>query len=230
MDFLAATADALDFGSLPSLSGLNEITISFWMDIAGATATHYILSALDALTGFRVVYNEAANKLTFSNNGFSNSGRWYITADISVALIHVVIIIRLAQMIAPIIYVGASPQALTTDQAPSGDYYSPADGLSFILGATRDTTGAYVSNFTGQLKDVRLYNRILSQAEVTMLYNGGTPDTTLVPDGLIFQGPCVRTVELTDYVGVTLTTDLKVLDNAYGLVGDPAGSPVGRAF
>jgi hypothetical protein len=47
---------------------------------------------------------------------------------------------------------------------------------------------------------------------------------------MIFQGPVVRTGELTKYVGATLTADLPVLDNVYGYVGAINGSPTGAAF
>ena len=75
---------------------------------------------------------------------------------------------------------------------------------------------------------MRVYNRILSAAEVTTLYNGGTPDMDLVTDGLQFQAFVVPTFRLTDFVDATLTSDMKVRDRIYGVVGTPHGSPIGR--
>jgi hypothetical protein len=74
-----------------------------------------------------------------------------------------------------------------------------------------------------------MYGRALTSVEATTLYNSGVQDDALVTDGLIFQGPCVRTKDYPLYEDETLTESLKVLDNVYGMVGTPHGSPIGRA-
>ena len=53
----------------------------------------------------------------------------------------------------------------------AGNPTSIPDGTApLTIGAARNTSTAYV--FNGFLSDVRIYNRILSQAEITMLYEG----------------------------------------------------------
>ena len=73
----------------------------------------------------------------------------------------------------PVIYIDGSSVAVTEDTAPAGSLQSEYGG----------------ETMEGKVKDVRIYNRILSSDEVTALYNAGTPDESLVTDGLVFQGP-----------------------------------------
>ena len=100
-------------------------------------------------------------------------------------------------------------------------------GILFV-GNQYDSVNKYKGTFQGKMKDVRIYKRVLSAAEVTTLYNGGTPDMDLVTDGLQFQAFVVPTFRLTDFVDTTLTSDMKVRDRIYGVVGTPHGSPIGR--
>ena len=77
------------------------------------------------------------------------------------------------------------------------------------------------------MKDVRIYKRVLSAAEVTTLYNSGTPNMDLVTNGLVFQAFVVPTFRLNNYIDTTLTSDMKVRDRIHGVVGTPNGSPIG---
>lgn len=129
----------------------------------------------------------------------------------------------------PVIYVNGSSVTVNEDTTPVGTSVNNQSATFFIGNTIDPTTGNYAFSFDGKIFDPRVYNRILSAAEVTTLYNGGTPDVTLVTDGLVFQGFNVRTGDLASYTDQTLTSSLKVRDNIFGAIGTPAGTPIGRA-
>jgi hypothetical protein len=76
-----------------------------------------------------------------------------------------------------------------------------------------------------------MYNRILSAAEVTTLYNAGVPDVSRETDGLVFQGLSVYADQgdADSLAGTTLTTDDRLVENILRAVGIPNGSPIIRA-
>jgi hypothetical protein len=128
----------------------------------------------------------------------------------------------------PALYINATAQTLNTVQTPAGTLNSEL-GTHVVIGNAKTATEDYTYPFAGKIYDPRIYNRIITAAEVTTLYNGGTPDSSLVTDGLVLQGFCVRTDKLTDYTDVELDRDSRVLENAYKAVGFVHGSPIARA-
>ena len=117
---------------------------------------------------------------------------------------------------------------MTETNTPVGAREDEA-GLEFVIGNTHSSASDYDTSFDGKIADPRIYGRITPQSEVTTLYNGGTPDETLLTDGLRFQGFAVRDEDLADFVDQTLTTSQKVFDNVFKVVGSIHGTPVGRA-
>jgi len=104
--------------------------------------------------------------------------------------------------------------------APAGSKRSTV-GVEFVIG--KYFVGSAGNSFDGTIKDVRVWNRVLTNAEIATIYGGGDID-----DGLLFQGPVVRTAELPYFEDLTLTTSDKLLDNVYGRVGTPHGSVITR--
>jgi hypothetical protein len=134
----------------------------------------------------------------------------------------------------PIFYINGSSVAVTELITPTGTMLEGVNSL--LLGNYTYPDHEFQQAFWGKMKDVRIYNRVLTAAEVTTLYNSGTVDNTMVTDGLVFQGLNVRTSEYADYVDEVLTIGQKLIDNINGAVGTPnydeiAGdaAPIGRA-
>ena len=232
VEFHVATNEAINFGELPLLDSLSFFGFSFWM-YSDQLGGGYIASYENGWTGWNISFDTSGHAITLNHyqwNGGSVSFNVACTINQS-TLTHVIITGNMAgmSMLSAFINsvskgVGASPSL------PSGDYL-PITGNNFVLGNVLYSAGIYVQPFCGYIKDFRAYNRILIPADATTLYNGGTPSATVGPlDHLIFQGPCVRMKELANYVGHTLTVDLPVLDNVFGVVGVPNGSPAGIAF
>jgi hypothetical protein len=68
-----------------------------------------------------------------------------------------------------------------------------AAGKKFFMGACPDTTGtvayqdAYLTHWNGLLDDIGIWNRALTQQEITALYNGGSTGIDEMADGISFS-------------------------------------------
>jgi hypothetical protein len=121
---------------------------------------------------------------------------------------------------APLIYVDGVSLVVTEDTAPPGQN-SPENDSRFKIG------NSTLDGFDGIIADVRVYNRVITPTEAAQIHSDGY-GVNGVKNGLVFQGPAVRTKDLTLYTDLTLTSAYKVLDTIYGYVGSPIGSPVSR--
>jgi len=65
--------------------------------------------------------------------------------------------------------------------APTGPYV-PQSSTEFIIG---DRKGSSFSSWRGELDDIRVYNRVLSQSEAQSIYFEGLRPSQIVPSGLI---------------------------------------------
>jgi hypothetical protein len=102
-------------------------------------------------------------------------------------------------------------------------------GAEFFIGNINIPAVQYGYPFPGIIDNTQVYDRILSQADVNLLYNSGVRDSDITTNGLLFHGVGVNTSELATYVDQTLTSTMTVLDRITGAIGTPHGSPIGRA-
>jgi hypothetical protein len=128
----------------------------------------------------------------------------------------------------PVMYINGVLQTLNETDTPAGTLNSEL-GTHVVIGNIKTVTQDYTFPFAGKIFDPRIYDRIITAAEALTLYNGGTPDPSLVTDGLVFQPFVVRTDRLSEFVDVELDADTKVFENAYRSVGFVHGSPIARA-
>jgi len=113
----------------------------------------------------------------------------------------------------PIIYIDGSAVVTTEVVTPTG---SPADET--------DSPSRIGYSFDGKISDIRVFNRILSAAEIASEY--ATPGT--VTSGLIFKAFSVWTFALSEYDNLTMSPSNKVFDTVAGHIGTPAGSPISQ--
>ncbi len=124
----------------------------------------------------------------------------------------------------PIFYLnGISVSVTEIPPAPSGTAVAETSNIDIGYDASYSP-----STFNGKLKDMRIYNRILTQAEVTILATSSNINKHVVQDGLVFWCPCAGTAGVTTFEGLTLTSSHKILDIIGSNQGTPAGSPIGR--
>ena len=126
----------------------------------------------------------------------------------------------------PVIYINGVSVNVNESSAPIGAIDTD-EVLQFVIGNIANSGLDYP--FGGQIADVRIYDRILTAAEIAAIHFGSLGDVNESP-GLMFQAPCVRTSELAQYVSAVLTAENKLIDNIRGEIGTPIGVPVGRAL
>jgi len=226
-----SATDSVTFGSVPHIANLSSRTFSAWVyPETYSSGSGDMIFALSNTSGGNVLIYLTSSKLLFLQSFTINGAAWVTPENIPTlnTWTHIAITYNNSSVSNdPIIYVNGSAVTITEITAPSGTV-KPENGVILDIGNWSTSLTPYSRSFNGKIKDVRVYNRILSAAEVTTLYNGGTPDMDLVTDGLQFQAFVVPTFRLTDFVDATLTSDMKVRDRIYGVVGTPHGSPIGR--
>ncbi len=231
----------VNYGYMPQLRKIEQKTISVRI-YCTLLASHAVILAQYSTTAGSELLSEAdvTGKPVFAQSFTGGSGQWRTTNDEMSARLNqwVAITVTFDASSAsndPIIYINGSSVAVTEIATPSGAM-SDDTGNELTLGNENYPGVGYAYNFVGKMKDVRIYDRVLTAAEVTTLYNSGTVNNALVTDGLVFQGPNVRTSEYADYVDEVLTIDQKLIDNIYSAVGTPnydsiagTAAPIGRA-
>jgi len=213
------TSTPVDFGYLPQASDIVEKTYSAWIypDAVGG-----VNSAL-----FGSWSNDGASSLVYKNDkslelyqkGTTGPGIWVTAAD-SVPLgawIHVAAT-RDSSVAAnlPILYINGVSFAVTETSAQIGATVSEK-GSRFIMGENNVMDRPYM----GKMKDVRVYNRILTAAEIASLAAG-----TDITDGLVFHGPCLRPADATIWDGVQAVPPITFIDDVNFAIGDPGGVKV----
>lgn len=224
-----SSVDALNFGVIPAISNTNTTTIAMWVYANTFATTHsdylFVIQTFPRSLSL-VLYDD---RVTFGHN-FSGGGYAWRTATNPFAAgswHHIVITYdRSSNANDPLAYIDGASATLTEVNTGSGTPQS-VEGGDLILGNAKNPTN-YEFAFDGKIFDARVYNRILTSAEVTTLYNAGTPDTSLVTDGLVFQGPATY-ADRPLAAGTVLASTDRLVENIIRAVGIPNGSPTIRA-
>jgi hypothetical protein len=215
----SGTSDRIDFGSMPHINGQDKITASAWVYVEPA-ATSEVLFIWDGMTlGISPV-----SKYIWWYQLHQTTVATYQTPNNSVttgAWSHFVYQRDSSNPATPaVLYINGVSQTITTSSSPSGSVVH--DGNLLWIG------GAYNgSPFYGKVFDPRIYNRILTAAEVLTLSNAGVSDHTLVTDGLVFQGFATY-ADRPLTAGTVLTSTDRLVENIIRAVGVPNGSPTIR--
>jgi hypothetical protein len=219
--------EAIDYGYLPQVVQTADRSYAAWVyDDGGSYGTNgnAILSGPFADGGGIYIEVSSNHRVVVYTNKFASApGQWNSPTNSLPAegWYHVVVTFDTDDTAAnPVIYINGVSQSITESLTPSGTLNSEY-GARVVIGNWKTDTHEYTATWHGELKDVRIYNRILSAAEVTTLYNAGTPDSSLVTDGLVFQGPCVTNQEnSTDWDTVITGSYFKFLENIFQAVGE----------
>lgn len=227
-------ANGVDFGYVPRVLKPRARTFSIWFnttDVNGSSGGMFF-STKTAAGGFHVAMRSTNNIFLETMSWDGGTGSWY-TADntYTANAWHLLTVPYDTTLVTndPVVYIDGVAKSLTEFATPSGAYVEEVS--NFVLGNTNRIDDFWGSGFKGTLFDMRVYNRILSAAEVTALYtegrHAGTPTLT---DGLVFQAFGCDTSRLTEYINQTLISSTPIIDNVSGIVGAPHGSPTGRAL
>lgn len=222
-----ASGDGVNYGYLPHAANLTQKSYSAWILGKGNNGgENVIMGNYVSLGGGNI-----GNKFSVTNSGYltyldggatsGDYGQWRNqTIDCTLGLHHVVVtrdVSSIANL--PNFYIDGVLVPLTTIQSQASTYTE--SGLVFTCGNESD----WNAPFAQILRDARLYNRILSPAEITTLYTEGIGGLS-VADGLVFQGPTVRTNDISSYAGATINYESKLLENIHNTVGTPHAAPI----
>jgi hypothetical protein len=219
---------ALDFGILPHLANLPEFSYSCWVRRSAADSYAALISrSVDTGAGRRgnetyLVWDD----FFFKSYKTPTDGNWtaFSAAPSLDVWYHLVITYdNGGSTAAPRVYSNGTELAVTTTLAPAGasDDDSDCPVILFNVSPAPGTTEYYIDYIHGvAMKDVRIYNRILTPAEVSTL--AAAEDGYLnVQEGLLFNGIFAPTGNIEDYVGATLENEDLVVETVHSAAGTP---------
>lgn len=227
--------DAIDYQYLPHLADLPERSISAWINVDTMAAIGVICGMYSDDSGFIFYTSSSNNHLRLAVKYATNQVIWATPNNSLTAntLIHVVMTRpRTTYDVLPIMYINGSAVTVSDISAvtPAGLPNSEL-GNHFIIGNAKTATVDYIWGLDGDIFNVKVFDRILTAAEVLEEYNAGAPDHTLVTDGVLFQGPAVYADQGDDasLAGTVLSSTDRLVENALRAVGIPNDTPVIRA-
>jgi hypothetical protein len=225
------TDQSISYAQNAVCADLVNISVSTWVyiDTLDSVARRVVSKGLYSSSGWELdVQDYAAGSRAkalewwYGFSGVGGQAGWKSVNSLTTGLHFLVVTYNNSSTAnAPIMYVDGASVAVTVHNAATGTAGTDKAYPLEIGGQT----GAY---FDGKIFDPRVYNRILTAAEVTTLYNGGTPLSTLVTTGLVFQGMATYT-DRPLAAGTVLTSTDRLTENILRAVGIPNGSPTIRA-
>jgi len=231
IDFEASTGDQnISFGEVTALEGLGTRSICSWFKIESNTSFGHLFNINTAISddltdgGYNILL--PSGKIRFVPMWTGGAAAWDSDAALSTATEYLVCITYDSSSTAnnPIFYVNGSSVTLTEIAAPSGtliDKSTTTPITKFGNGVTGDSN----TRFDGIIRDIRVYNRILTAAEAAQMYSARGRDN--IRNGLVFCPFLKGAAGLQAFDGATLAAGNTIVDPCSGAVGVPAGSPVG---
>ena len=233
VEFAGGTStDAIEYTTVPALNRIStDMSFSFWFypDIVHDADTGQLFTLRSTGAVGVSLYDR---RIYFTNSYWTGgTGTWKTNQDVYTASgwRHLVITLDASSSSNdPKIYVNGASITVNDDVVPTGTINSMGNPVMWLGNIKRGVSGLFEDAFDGKMFDPRVYNRILTAAEVTTLYNGGNPDHTLVTDGLVFQGFATY-ADRPLSAGHVLTSTDRLVENIIRAVGIPNGSPTIRA-
>ena len=226
--------DAINFGYIPHVVNLGQSSYSFWIYVdADTVGRGYVIGPWSDTSG-KCIMITADGKIS-NYCQYSVQYGWWLSAASSVPFGEWVNIVvthdtSVTPTTAPILYINGTSVDVTELVAPEGTIIDQT-GTPLTIGNWIYTGGLWNEPFNGEILDARIYDSILTQTNVTALYNAGTPDNSiLLNSNLKFQAACVMSEDAATFTDAAFSSTDRVIDNIYGYVGTTNNGPVGRAF
>ena len=218
VQFGATTDDALNYGFLPQLQGMSKRSVSMWIyRTAGATFSYLLM-----LDGLELFIDSSGRLHMYQYKAPGGKNEWYEADTITLDTWHHIVLthdMSSSVMTAPVMYIDGTSRTITAVGVGSGTFET---GITdpMIVGNSSQT--AY--EFLGNMADLRVYNKILSAAEVTTL-NGDGVYGVGVTDGMKFHGFTIP-IELSGvYDGRTLVDGDYLFEDYNMAACIPSGEP-----
>ncbi len=232
---------SVDFGVVPRILNLEQRTFAFSVYMHSLVGYWYVISlgswdASSETYGTFIRFSQDGTNVDLNysvSNVFDTIGAWYskYALDSIANFINgwhrIVVTTEPRNVLAdPVMYCDGVSVTVTETHHPTGSN-AAEDDFPLTIGSIR-TPGyyepyGYYPRGNGLLKDVCIYDRILTAAEITADAAG-----TISTDGLIFRAPCIPTTETTSYYDAALTEAQLIYDNFGGNIGTPKFTPTCR--
>jgi len=207
----------VNFGHLPEISNLPERTFSAQIYLSSSpTDIHVVVSTLSDSAGLIFFVRDDNSLRWFQQQiGDGGSGSWKTDPDVVAEGTWITVTGSRNDTDDPILYIDGVDQAPLTEIIHDAGPVMDETGNNFVIGNAKSSLADYTYPLCGYIKNVRVYNVILTPAEVADLAAGAN-----ITRGLVFLAPNVRTKEL-DYFDNTLLDEDndKVIDDMYGAIG-----------
>lgn len=229
IDFTAVNGQKINFGAVPAVRGLTNKSISVWVYQDAYTDGRVVnLYPTDATAdeAFFIDLNKTGNGDVYFAAGWSTLpyiGAW----DTAAAAVPtggwyniVVTYVNSSTANDPIVYVNGAVVATSEAVTPGGTLLSGTNNILAI-----GYGGAASNPIDGRISDVRVYNRILTPAEILQIYSARGRDN--IRYGLVFCPFLYGAAGLQAFDGASLAAGNTIVDPCSGAVGVPTGNPIG---
>jgi hypothetical protein len=225
--------DAIDYGYIPRISNMDYRTYSLWTrrtpeDLDADNIAAVMIGQLTDLAGIGIYTGTGDTQRLNVQVKCTSQGIWQSVTGTFPADSewHHVLVTLDATTVTPLAYIDGANAPLTETVVHSG---LPRDetNVPLVIGNEHTATFDYNVPFNGRIKDVRIYNRILTASEIAELYNGGTQSYDVGShDGLKFWANFVFKDfgDQDSLEGQVFTPDEKLIDNVFKVAGTPHGS------
>lgn len=227
VEFHGGSTDGLKFGYLPHLINKNQRTFSAWIrPDTSADDVRIIAGAYSSGGGGWFAY-QVDRYIGWYQETSGDPIAWFSSVDkLTLNAWNFVVITMDCSTVtnAPKMYFGGVEDSGVARDVPASGTLKDEAGSQLMLGNLDTAAHPLTYAFDGTIADARYHGEILPaddvSAELSYYRNG--------MEGILFQAPCVRTKELALYEDITLTDELKVRDNIFGMVGTRINSPTGK--
>ena len=225
VDFAAGSQEGVNYGYVPGVFNIPARTMAVRVKPKSLTSVTLHIGGTHADSGGTLLYLGGSINLRalYYTNLFNVApGAWYTIETIPLDAWSTIVMSHNPQTLAddPVFYINGVAATVIELLTPAGSLNEESGNL--VIGNWKTVTHDYDRPFDGEIADFRVYDRILTAAEALAYHNGGT-----VTDGMVFQGPCVRTSELARFIDKSLAGK-KLIDNMFGAVGVVNGNPTGH--
>jgi len=229
VEFDTTTNQRIAFDTASGVDALTSRSVSVWFVADSTSAGVRYLSIFGdggvTYSGYYLAINTAAAGDVAYGEGFTTlAGQWYTAGTVITAgqLTNITVTYAMTTATDPIIYVNGVAKSTAELTTPAGTINQ--NDKTMYVGASN---GSGLKPLDGKIFDLKMYNRILTPAEVLDLYNSRCK---IVNDnGLVFHADLNGAAGLQNFDGSTLGAANVFTDRIGGARGVPAGNPVGYA-
>jgi hypothetical protein len=228
-------SSSLTFPNNPAMVNMAQKTYTAWIYSTGDQALNHwhsivFLFASDGFSATTLHFwlGPDYNELWFINRFSGSYGYWRSspTTFLNNHWYHVAVTYDNSNVANnPVFYINGAAESTIVLTPPTGTAFTDTQAIPVVGGAVAALQPYPYGKSI--LADVRIYNRLLSAAEIAEI--ASTRSLNAVRKGLLFQMPGLGASGMNPFDGVALGGSNQVIDSVSGLAGVPYGSPIGRA-